>query len=505
MDRNSYEWRDFLNRRGRAALALLLIVFLLSCAGGKKAYDPQTKFSPAQLQEDAAVLWQTFSQCHPSLYWFNPKEIIDPAFENLPSLLQDSLTEAQFRNVLAREVALIRCGHTSIRPSKRAARYRENTRRPFFPLQVKTWRSDSMIILSNLFRNDSILVRGTSIQTINGLPVGVITDSICRFISADGLHNNFRYQLISNNFPAWYKSIFGLSDTYTLAVTRLNGKKDTVVIKNFDPRHEDSLTGRRNAMIVSRPSQKPRRLEEERRLVIDTARNLAIMELNTFSHAQLPHFFRKTFRQLKEQQVKNLVIELRENGGGNIINSTRLSRYIAAHKFKVADTVAAKSFKYPYPAAINTGFIYRVQSWFVTSKKSDGRYHYKMYERKYFKPYTKHHFDGNVFILTGGFTFSASTLFINPLIGQPNVKIVGEETGGGAYGNTAVNVPDITLPNTGVRVRLPLYRLVANKDLERDGRGIIPDIIVPPSSWFLAKRIDPKMAKVYELIAAQKN
>ena len=117
-----------------------------------------------------------------------------------------------------------------------------------------------------------------------------------------------------------------------------------------------------------------------------------------------------------------------------------------------------------------------------------------------FKPYAKRHYNGQVYIMTGGFTFSASTLFINPLKGQKNVTVVGEETGGGAYGNSAVNVPDIKLPNTNVRVRLPLYRLVANKDLPHNGHGILPDIYVPPTSWHLARRVDPKMMKVYELV-----
>ena len=42
---------------------------------------------------------------------------------------------------------------------------------------------------------------------------------------------------------------------------------------------------------------------------------------------------------------------------------------------------------------------------------------------------------------------------------QDNVTIIGEETGGGAYGNNAWLIPDVTLPTTGVRFRLPLFRL----------------------------------------------
>ena len=488
----------------RSLLILLCIWSVAGCAGSAKNYNPNKKFAPAQLQEDAGILWQTFQQCHPSLYWFTPKDSLDPVFEKMIASLNDSLTELQFRTRISPVVALIRCGHTSVRASKAAMRFRDKMKKPFFPLQVKTWNGDSMIVLANAFRKDSILVRGTSIQTINGKTVKTIVDSMCHFISADGLHNNFKYQLISNNFPAWYKTIFGLSNEYELQVTTQNGIQQTVSIKNFDPVREDSARlaqkQKQGRLIPTRPPGKIHRLDEDRKLTIDTARSLAIMELNTFSHAHLRSFFRRTFKKLERQHVRNLAIELRENGGGNILNSTKLSRYISDHPFKVADTVAAKSLKFPYPSLVKNGLIFKIQSWFVTSRKNDGRLHYRMYERKTFSPYVKRHFYGQVFILTGGFTFSASTLFIDPLKGQKNVTVIGEETGGGAYGNTAVNVPDLTLPNTGIRVRLPLYRLVVNKDLPHNGHGIIPDILVPPSSWHLAHRVDPKMLKVYELV-----
>ena len=37
---------------------------------------------------------------------------------------------------------------------------------------------------------------------------------------------------------------------------------------------------------------------------------------------------------------------------------------------------------------------------------------------------------------------------------QDNVTVVGEETGGGAYGNSAWLIPEVTLPETKVRFRI---------------------------------------------------
>ena len=137
---------------------------------------------------------------------------------------------------------------------------------------------------------------------------------------------------------------------------------------------------------------------------------------------------------------------------------------------------------------------------FMTKKKKDGNYHFGYFERKKFKPKKKNHFDGQVYILTGGNTFSASTLFAQKVKEQNNVLIVGEETGGGAYGNNAWLIPDVTLPITKVRFRLPLFRLVIDKNIPKNGRGIMPEVEALPTVKDIRRNVDYKMEKVIELI-----
>ena len=137
---------------------------------------------------------------------------------------------------------------------------------------------------------------------------------------------------------------------------------------------------------------------------------------------------------------------------------------------------------------------------FFTKKKKDGKYHFGYFERHYFKPKKKHHFDGKVYIVTGGNSFSATTLFATALMEQENVTVVGEETGGGAYGNTAWLIPDVKLPKTGVRFRLPLFRLVIDKTIPKDGRGVQPEVESKPSVEAIRKGSDFKIEKVMEMI-----
>ena len=61
-------------------------------------------------------------------------------------------------------------------------------------------------------------------------------------------------------------------------------------------------------------------------------------------------------------------------------------------------------------------------------------------------------------------------------------------------------IPDVVLPTTGVRFRLPKFRLVMDKELVSQGRGVFPDIEVRATPEFILRGIDPKIEVVKEII-----
>src|SRR5688500_18794927 len=105
---------------------------------------------------------------------------------------------------------------------------------------------------------------------------------------------------------------------------------------------------------------------------------------------------------------------------------------------------------------------------FLTKRQSNGNFHFVYFVRHYFNPKRKNNVSVKTYILTIGNSFSASTLFASAIMEQEDVTVVGEETGGAAYGNTAWLIPDVTLPNTKMRFRLPLFRLVIDKDIPKN-------------------------------------
>jgi uncharacterized protein YbjT (DUF2867 family) len=87
-----------------------------------------------------------------------------------------------------------------------------------------------------------------------------------------------------------------------------------------------------------------------------------------------------------------------------------------------------------------------------------------------------------------------------PFKGQKNVKIVGEETGGGSYGNTAWIIPELTLPNTRLRIGIPKFGFVMRPNLVKEGRGVLPDVYAAPTTEDVRKGIDVKMEAVRKMI-----
>jgi len=510
-----------MNHRIRIIPGLFLSFLFFACSTTQKGFRPDHKYPVPVLQNDYRVFRNVLEAWHPSLYWYTPKDSMDRYFDEGYAAIKDSMTETQFRTILSFVIAQIDCGHTSIRASKAYSNYLDTARLRQFPLIMKFW-PDTMVVVTDLNRRDSILKRGTQILSINGRTTRQLTDTLFPYIVTDGYSLTGKYQYLSTglHFSSWYAAVYGYTDSFDIRYTDSAGNMAETRIPVYDPRND---TMRRSLGKVLQPgtsqrgpgpsertrpphkrskhNRKKAELLFTRNLQLDTATHTAFLTLNTFEHGyHLRGFFRHSFQQLSDRHIQNLVIDVRSNGGGDATLSTLLTRYLIDKKFKLADSLYAIRRHSPYDRYINNGLAYRLLTWIATRREKDGNYHFGHFERHYFSPRTTNHFDGKVYILIGGNSFSATCLFAGALKGQSNVTLVGEETGGCYYGNTAWMIPDVTLPGTRVRFRLPRFRLVIDRDRKKDGHGIMPDVPAFPSVEAIGKGQDYKTARVKELI-----
>jgi hypothetical protein len=466
-----------------------------------KNYSPDKKFSQDELQKDYTLLRNILEKKHPSLYWYTPKDSMDNFFEQGYQHIKDSMTELQFGwEIIAPLTNKIRCGHTSFTMSSGWNKFIRDKRIPSFPLLLKIW-ADTMVVIGNINTKDSVIKRGTLITAVNGIRNHDLLKKMFSYLAQDGYAENVNYIRLSMNFPYFHRNIFGLYKNYLIQYIDSTGNEKKAFIPYYDPSADTLEKDKKFSFNAERKLSRQQKLQWIRSLKTDTVQSIATLKINSFTKGHLQSFFRRSFKKINNKNIQHLIIDVRNNGGGNINNFVYLARFIRNSSFKVADTAAsiAKNFR-PFSKYIKADFFDKPALFFLTRKGNDNKYHFGFWEKRSIKPRQRNHFNGDVYVLTNGLTFSASALFCNAVKGQSNVQLVGEETGGGWYGNSGIVIPDIVLPNTRLKVRLPFFRLVQYNHVAQKGTGVLPDVFISPTLNDVRNNVDRKMEVVKEII-----
>ncbi|HET9430353.1 MAG TPA: peptidase S41, partial [Chitinophagaceae bacterium] len=306
----------------RILLLLCCGAMMSGCGIGKSSFYPRKKYSPIELQRDYSLYQTILEGHHPSLYWYTPKDSMDYYFKQGRNHLNDSLTEPEFRKVLSYVTAKVNCGHTSVRSSKKWMKYSDTARiGRLFPLSMKLW-NDTMVVTGNLHRRDSILKRGTMITSINGMTGPAIIDTLFEYISTDGYNRTHKFQTLSNRgfFGSLFTSVFGLSNRYSLDYIDSAGTPGNLILPVYNPATDTARRATFRADVnIPQPSKKERKHQQfasVRLLQIDSVSHTAMMNLASFSRGfGLKAFFRRSFRQLRKNDIRHLIIDVRSNGG----------------------------------------------------------------------------------------------------------------------------------------------------------------------------------------------
>jgi hypothetical protein len=99
-----------------------------------------------------------------------------------------------------------------------------------------------------------------------------------------------------------------------------------------------------------------------------------------------------------------------------------------------------------------------------------------------FKKEPDHKYLGKTYVLISPVTYSGGSEFSNMMYTQDLATFVGQETGGGYFGNTSGYGKELVLPNSKIKVSVPALHFVMNvKPKLPFGRGVIPDFEVIPT------------------------
>lgn len=476
-------------------LVVIFLVYGLSDNGyaQKKQSLLVKKYAPAKLREDAILLKNVVLTMHPVIGIYRTRDYYEQLFDTFIASLTDSLTEKQFRLRTKLLVDELHCGHTEVLYS--SAFYREVNKLRlnyspylFLPLEEKAY------MIANLNKKqDSTIKKGAEIIKINGVPVDSMIRYSRRFISTDGFNQTAKNYYTQIGFNIYYLGLFGRPDTFDVEFRQgkavKHAKYAAIRAKDFPPLplgpKEDSLLKKyRSAKMAYR--------------YLDEDKTAMLLKIDGFSHKGDARSYRRIFHKLRKNKTRNLVIDLRNNGGGSLANSYRLLSYLINEPSPQTLRTTVRNYpdrKYTRGnlAFKFTRFAYRLIGEKRTSHDTDN-FVYTI------KPRKKNHYSGKVYVLINGASFSASCLVAGYLRAGKRALFIGQETGGAMEGCNAGITPFYRLPNTRIRVRVPAFRIVHDVCPEITGHGIIPDYPIEYTFKDILGRKDLELQKVKDLI-----
>lgn len=236
---------------------------------------------------------------------------------------------------------------------------------------------------------------------------------------------------------------------------------------------------------------KQRKFEDEK---------LLILRLERFAHRGFKRRYRKIFRTLYEHPETRLVLDLRDNGGGSLANAYKLLSYLLDSAR--TQTLYTRIKNYPYKKHTRGNFSFRFTRFVFSIIGKKQIRHDTDYYVYTIRPQKKHVYKSRLYVLINGGSFSASCLVAAYLKSRPATLFIGEESGGTAEGCNAGVTPNYTLPNTGIRIRIPAFRVIHDVQSTLSGRGLQPDHIISYDFKDIVSRKDLELKKVLELISS---
>jgi hypothetical protein len=168
-------------------------------------------------------------------------------------------------------------------------------------------------------------------------------------------------------------------------------------------------------------------------------------------------------------------VDFRGNGGGFIPNITRTMRYFAKEPFVLMDTVffKKKAFKKVAPAY---GIISPLVTRMLFKSYDDTFFYRKPKKPKLYKQVKKNHFDGKVYFLMDGGSYSATTFTMALAYDMGIGTFIGQPPGGANWGSFASTWNNFKLPNSKIVVHMPLFKLTHSLPNQRSKSFVLtPD------------------------------
>jgi hypothetical protein len=479
----------------RTILIIISLMAICHCIKAQihPAYNINRVYTTDELQKDFYYIRTILERTHPSLYRYTPKDSISYYFAQTAARLNHPMTQPEFWQLLQTMVARIRSGHTEVQPDTAYTAWLYTQNKPYLPFSVII-KADRLFVLGVYNKNDDTYHSGDEITNINGQPAAKVLADMRGIISADGYNVSYKDLRLCQSFLFNYYLSYPGTTSCSMTFDNAGVQKTISDIKFNMVRKRQSA--KRDTVALKLPVYKEFDFYKTK-----TMPSTEIVKIHNFTYKDYGKLHSELFAQVQKDSIRNLIIDVRNNGGGTDIHCVDLLKYLVAQPYMVIykkeSIVRQDTYLRDldvYKASQSTADLDRllgdINNVGIISKGTA----YKS---------QSHIFAGKVYLLTNAGSFSAAALFAVTLKLLGNCTVIGSETGGGLAGCDGGEIPIITLPNTKLHFRMPLYFAHSVATAADKGHGLLPDITVDELPGTIGTRYDKAMQKVQELISAE--
>lgn len=402
--------------------------------------------------EDITFIKNELQELHPGIYSYQTELEFGANFDSLFANLIPNQSVFQFYNSLIPVINQIGCGHTTAKlPSKELKQIQKS--RKFIPLEIKIF--NDKFFISKVFVENEFLIPGIEILSIDGSTASDYIKLNLNRYPSDGRILSRKYQTMEKNFSVDHSLFHYTSDDFIIEV-RYEGEIIKVMLPGIT--FEDFIA-----------ESKQSNLDDLELQIIDSL-SLAIITVRNSSSKRIFHsFLENSFEKILSRKINNLIIDVRFDSFNRDSDGAELYAYLSIEPFNYYSALEVTE-NYDVPKALRWITHYPIE------EDSTGKFYWTVHPQLEKQSSKSNPFLGDVFVLTDGFTFSATSEFSSIVKSNKRGLIVGIETGGGYYGNNSGGMLRKILPNSRIKIYIPPIKYhMAVKDLGNYSRGVIPD------------------------------
>jgi hypothetical protein len=441
------------------------------------------------MRRELIILQSALTTLHPGIYRYQTKAQLENQFTLAKNKVEHPLPENRYFIIIGQLLEKIHCGHTYTnywnQPKTLSKALFSEAHLPFL-FRILGRR---MIVTHNLSAN-KLIHPGDEINRINGIPISRIIDSLLTVSPSDGLHGVSRkldnisiepldadtsnFNLFDIYFPLFFTGNFS-TPVYQLTI---NAKKSITV--------KPLTRSERIAVYNQRFGKLPVHEANWELKLINS--NTAIFRIGDFEtwewKMDYHHFLDSIFTLLYVKNIKNLVVDIRGNGGGDDAARDEVFAYLTRTPFG-CDEPMRRYFRF---LSVPNALLPYLKTWdksFAAPKNpadysqlSNGLYVSKAEAQAPCVPIQPkpNRFTGKIFLLTdnrnASTTFTLTKLFRTGHIGQ----IIGEPTSGNQQGVNGGQFFFLNLPYSKIEVDIPL--VWGSYNVKHHDTGIYPDRLI---------------------------